>query len=333
MSGITISVAMCTYNGARFLSQQLESIAAQTRPPNELVISDDHSFDESANIVRAFARQASFPVHFETNKQNIGATRNFEGTIQRCCGEVIALSDQDDVWNASKLEQIAEAFARSQETVAVFSDGELIDDQSNVLPVRLWQSFLFSRKEQGLFAKGRGFNVLLKHPVVTGATLAFRSRFRGLIVPIPPNHAHDYWIAILLAACGHIQVMPETIIKYRRHERQQIGAGPAALSIAHQTATAIKTGRTEYLSEIAGLQQVSERLKLRSSEFGCRNSAVEAIAEKVAHRSARAMIPPSRLLRIPTVLREVANRRYWRYSEGWKSIGKDILLTRVDGPQ
>ncbi len=147
---------------------------------------------------------------------------------------------------------------------------------------------------------------------------------------IPPNHAHDYWIAILLAACGHIQAMPETLIKYRRHERQQIGAGPAALSIAQQTATAIKTGRKEYLSEIAGLQQVSERLKLRSSEFGCRDSAVEAIAEKVAHRSARAMLPPLRLLRIPTVLREVANRRYWHYSEGWKSIGKDILLQRVD---
>ncbi len=330
MNALTISVAMCTYNGARFLPQQLESIAAQTRLPDELVISDDCSCDVTADIIRTFARQAAFPVHFTTNHENIGATRNFERTIERCSGEVIALADQDDLWSSAKVRRIADAFAGSDETLAVFSDGELIDEQSNVLPARLWESFLFSRKEQKLFARGQGFSILIKHPVVTGATLAFRSRFRGLFLPIPSNHAHDYWISVLLAACGKVEAIPDTLIKYRRHQKQQIGPGPAALRITQQTAIARATGREQYLLEIQGLHQVSERLKSRGSAFECRHLAVEQIPEKIAHRSARAMVPQSRLLRVPTVLREIANRRYWNYSEGCKSIAKDLFLKRVD---
>ena|SRR2546421_3140447 len=91
-------VAMCTYNGARHVREQLESFAAQTRlPADELVICDDCSTDQTINILPDFGAGASFPVHIQVNKFNLGSTKNFEQAISFCHGDLIALSDQDDV--------------------------------------------------------------------------------------------------------------------------------------------------------------------------------------------------------------------------------------------
>src|SRR3954470_17842517 len=92
------SVAMCTYNGARFLGEQLASVAAQTRPPDELVVCDDRSTDETASLVRDFAAAAPFRVRLHVNERNLGSTRNFERAVSLCEGDLIALSDQDDEW-------------------------------------------------------------------------------------------------------------------------------------------------------------------------------------------------------------------------------------------
>src|ERR1700704_2935070 len=103
MSELRIWVALCMYNGADFLSEQLESIAAQTRLPDELVVCDDGSSDDSTDIVRNFAKNASFPVRLEVNEKNLGSTKNFEKAIGLCNGDIISLADQDDVWKLHKL--------------------------------------------------------------------------------------------------------------------------------------------------------------------------------------------------------------------------------------
>ena len=92
------SVAMCTYNGARFLGAQLASVAAQARAPDELVVCDDRSTDETARVVEEFAAAAPFRVRLHVNERNLGTTRNFERAVSLCEGDLIALSDQDDVW-------------------------------------------------------------------------------------------------------------------------------------------------------------------------------------------------------------------------------------------
>src|SRR6266567_6944512 len=103
MSKSRISVAMCTYNGARFLREQLESIAAQSRLPDELVVCDDGSTDETVETIKAFVGRAPFAVRLEINSKNLGSTKNFEKAIGLCEGEIIALADQDDVWKPQKL--------------------------------------------------------------------------------------------------------------------------------------------------------------------------------------------------------------------------------------
>src|SRR5688572_3171861 len=98
-----LSVALCSYNGARFIHDQLSSIARQSRLPDELVICDDRSSDNTIAIIEKFAVDAPFPVRSHVNPTNLGSTKNFELAISRCCGDFIALSDQDDIWHQDKL--------------------------------------------------------------------------------------------------------------------------------------------------------------------------------------------------------------------------------------
>src|SRR4030095_10826576 len=133
----TFSVAMCTYNGARYVGEQLDSIASQTRPPDELVVCDDRSSDETVQIVEQFAASAKFPVSLEVNSQNLGSTKNFEKAIEICEGDLIALADQDDVWVPSKLEIIEREFDAVPASGLVFTDAEVVDKNLRPLGVRL----------------------------------------------------------------------------------------------------------------------------------------------------------------------------------------------------
>src|SRR5579863_2954193 len=126
-TGLNISVAMCTYNGGRYLTEQLESIGAQSRLPGELVVCDDHSTDDSIGILRQFQADAPFPVRIIQNALRLGSTRNFDQAIGLCRGEFIALSDQDDRWLPGKLERLAEVLAENPFLGGVFSDANLID--------------------------------------------------------------------------------------------------------------------------------------------------------------------------------------------------------------
>ena len=178
-----ISVALCTYNGERFLAPQLASIAKQTRLPDELVISDDRSTDRTVAIVREYAAAASFPVRVFVNERNLGYTANFARAIQLCEGDLIALSDQDDLWYPNRLERSEYEFLSHPQAGLVFSDADLIDEQGRTLGETLWQRLGFvGRRKRSLLA-GR-YEVLAKHRFVTGATVMFRADLRDRFLPI-----------------------------------------------------------------------------------------------------------------------------------------------------
>lgn len=318
----TISVAICTFNGSRFLPAQLQSIACQRRLPDEVVICDDASSDDSDAIAGDFARCAPFPVRIVRNQQNLGTSNNFQQAISMCRSSIIALADQDDTWYTNKLERIESVFLKHPATVAAFSDADLIDGDSHPLGTRLWNSFLFTPREQRRFANGRTLNVLVKHPVVTGATMAFRAEFRPLLLPIPVSQLHDSWISFLLAACGPFTPIPESLMQYRTHQSQQVGPGRASLRARFQQAR--KTGPRFYLREIERFHLLAERLQRHASGFPHAERALHEIDRKISHREHRACLPRAGIARIPKVLREVLNGGYWRYSEGWQSIAKDM---------
>lgn len=319
----SVSVAMCTYNGARFLREQLESIAAQVRLPNELVVCDDRSADESVEIIRTFARHAPFAVRLEINETNLGSTKNFEKAIGLCQGEIIALADQDDVWYPRKLELLESVFLSNPPAGVVFSDADVMDENQVALGYRLWASVGFSPACQKGISNGRGTQVLLNRNIVTGATMALRTKFRDLVLPIPKIWVHDGWIALLVSAIADLALVGEPLIRYRRHPGQQIG--PRYFSFAERVAQAKRAGAEEYCTLAQGFTSARERL-LAAADHPRVQAVVPQIEMKVKHLEARAEAATKRLSRLPLVLEELLSGRYHRYSRGWKSAAKDLLL-------
>lgn len=323
MSPLAISVAMCTFNGARFLDAQLESLAAQIRLPDELIVCDDGSSDQTCEIIRDFAARAGFPVHLVVNERTLGTTKNFEKAIQLCQGPIIALADQDDIWYSHKLDRIKKYFLASASLVAVFSDADIIDENSNILGHRLWRTNGFTRKEQAEFSNSGGFSVLLKHPVVTGATMAFRKQLLDVLMPIPATEIHDLWISFLLAALGRIELISEPLMQYRQHQLQQIGPGP--VSVQDVMAQARNRGARFYAQEIRKFEEFRGRLQECGASFPDRERLIEQIEGKIRHLEHRSRLP-AKVARIPKILRESLKGHYSRYSGGWKSIAKDLAF-------
>lgn len=223
---MNISVAMCTYNGSRFLTEQLESIWRQTKPPFELIICDDGSTDSTSEIVRNFADGVPFPVRFIRNEVKLGSTTNFERAILRCRGDAIALCDQDDVWQKDKLESAARVLESDPEVGGVFSDALLIDEDSQPMPGTLWQRLQVTPRVRADLNSKSGALLLLERSAVTGATFVFRSDFVQLVTPIPSEWVHDAWIALLVATQARLCPLPEPSLSYRLHPAQQVGLKP-----------------------------------------------------------------------------------------------------------
>ena len=322
--GLKISVAMCTFNGKQFLGSQLESLATQDRLPDELIVCDDGSSDGTCEIVREFGQNAPLPTRLFVNDDNLGSTKNFEQAISLCQGDIVALADQDDVWYRHKLDRIEKAFQRSSAIIAVFSDADLIDDSGSQLRGRLWDAFSFDLDEQKQFTNGRALNVLVKHPVVTGATMAFRRELFDIVAPISSHDLHDWWISFLLASYGQFEPISDPLMQYRRHQGQQEGLPPRVPGAL--VAQARTRGPNFYLEQIEGFHRLHARLGEHRAGLPYADCARMEIERKISHLARRAQLPRARVARIPEVLREAFNGGYRRYSAGWNSIARDLLI-------
>lgn len=315
----SICIAMCTYNGAAFLREQLESIAEQSRLPDRMVVADDCSRDDTLRILRDFARTASFPVEIVANESNLGYVKNFEKAIGLSTGEIIVLSDQDDVWMPEKLATIEAFFTKHPHADAVFSDAALVDSEGRLFPHSLWESIEFDARERRLVESGAACDVLLRRNVVTGATMAFRSSFKQRVLPIPVEWIHDEWIAILIAATGNIRLIPEKLIEYRQHSANQLGIRKP---LFHE-----KMRLTKRVGLYENLLLQTKLLRERLSEHTCSpvsQNLIEELEKKLEHLAVRAKLPRTRVLRLGPILGEIIRGNYLRYSNGWKSVVRDL---------
>ena len=337
-----ISIALCTYNGAKFLEEQLASFSRQTRLPDELIVCDDRSSDATVEIIEEFARAARFPVTIHVNETNLGSTTNFERALSLCTGDLIFLADQDDVWFPNKLERFAAEFERSEKIGMVFSDAALVGENLEPLGHNLWD-VSFTPEERRKAQSGRMLEVLLKRNVVTGATMAFRASLRKVFSPIPvdiPNTIHDAWIALMISTNAEISFIEENFILYRQHAAQQLGIDwkykekikERMKKLPRRERYAEAIGCEE--KEIARLRKLADILKFhpqfqnKEAEVlldGISTSFMEESRQKARHYEARKNLPPNRLRRISPIIKELWTNRYRRFSKGFLSAGKDLL--------
>jgi glycosyltransferase involved in cell wall biosynthesis len=315
-----ISVALCSFNGESFIREQLESITNQSRPPDEVVISDDASTDRTRSIVRSFADSSAFPVLLLTNEHRLGSTKNFDKAIAHCSGDIIVLSDQDDVWRQDKLGVIEKEFEADAEAGLLFTDANLVDEEMQPTGTRLWD-YTFRPELRSAWNKDP-FATILRHNIVTGATAAFLARFRPLIQPIPDDLSciHDGWISSLIAAVAKVRPLPESLVDYRQHASQQLG-------ISTNDVPSTSYSRANYYeAELRKLDRLEDRL--RSCPEGLEGAdlatSLETLSELREHYHIR-FSHMSRFERARQVLRELFTRRYHRFSKGFPSALSDVI--------
>ena len=226
---MSISVAMCTYNGESYLIEQLESIINQTMPVDEIVICDDGSTDSTCLLVEQFIKTSRIPIKFIKNGRNIGFTKNFEKAICLCSGDIIFLSDQDDIWFPDKVEKICMFFNEHPDIDYVFTNAILVNHVGvNSFHKTLFDVVGMTKRNKKLFDQGYCLDVVSTSGKVTGATTAVRASFIPYCIPFPDidNLAiHDGMMSVCAAIRNKIAYIDHTLIKYRIHGKQSIGLG------------------------------------------------------------------------------------------------------------
>lgn len=217
-----LSVALCTFNGEKFIEQQINSILNQSIKVDEIVVCDDQSTDKTVEILKKLQSENSAIVIVE-NEINLRSTKNFQKAISLCTGDFIFLSDQDDVWNVQKVENTLTVFKENPLAEGVFSNANLIDENNAVFTNKtIWDSVFFLEKE--LKKPLNFFDIIAKNGnVVTGATLCIKKEVKSFIVPFSEENLHDEWIATLLALRETLFYSKENLISYRIHNSQQVG--------------------------------------------------------------------------------------------------------------
>ena len=342
----TISVALCTYNGERFLPALLESLRAQIRLPDELVVCDDSSSDGTLAIVEAFAEDAPFPVVVHRNARNLGPTTNFEEAATLCRNELIAFCDQDDVWFPEKIHRAVEAFTAEPDISFSFSDGELIDAMGGPLGTGLWDAQGFGVARRQVARNGDLMRLLVLHTFVTGATMVIRADLRSIAFPIPRGWVHDAWLALVGAFVGSYRMIEEPLLYYRVHPEQVIGVpGMARIEetplrrwrrrLAHAfdlRSTDVRRLRKRIQSDLyaGAAERFAEASDRYITAVGGRPHAeaeelLRDLRDRAEHLKLRGNLPDRRARRVRLVFGEVRNGRYRRYSASVLNAVEDLL--------
>ena len=196
-----ISVCMATFNGAKYIKEQVDSILSQLSSEDELVISDDGSTDEIIAVLNNFNDVRIKIFHNESRKGVVG---NFENALMNSKGDHVFLSDQDDIWLKGKVERCIKGL---QTADLVVHDAVVVDADKNVIN----ESFFALRGSREGY-----FNNLIKNSFL-GCCLAFRRETFSYIMPIPQVAMHDIWIGLMVSRKGKVEFINTPLMMYRRH--------------------------------------------------------------------------------------------------------------------
>ncbi|MEB0273979.1 glycosyltransferase family 2 protein [Cryobacterium sp. 5B3] len=327
-SSLSVSVALCTFNGSAFIEEQLVSVLEQSEPPAEIVVSDDSSNDSTLAVVsRVFGdwrtRHPGVPLELKIlrNPVGLGVVANFEQALGACTGDLLALCDQDDRWHPRRLERMAREFERRPSLTLLHSDARLIDGDGQPLGLTLFQTLGVTDAVKRVEHGGRAFELLLRRNIVTGATTMLRRALFERSRPFPDAWVHDEWLAMTAAIGGGVDVLDEELVDYRQHGGNQIGVTTLDINGRAGRLRAPRTLRNERL--LARAEALAERAPLLVPEPA--PDVIRAVTEKRAHEQARSMLPAARMLRGVPVLREWCTGRYSRFGRGAQDVLRDLV--------
>ena len=324
-----VSIAMGTFNGARHLPAQLDSMVRQTRMPDELIVSDDGSTDATLEIMEAFRSTAPFDVHILHSDGRLGVTRNFERAIAACHGAFIVLSDQDDIWMTDRVERSVAALQAIPDAGYAFSNARIIDEDRSAQSDTLWSRIGLNDARRMRYRSGDQVAVLLNGPnFIYGMAMTIRRAFLADVLPIvarSPSCTHDTWTAFIMSGSGHCGVMIEScLVQYRQHAAQVVGAGSPRATAGGAIRHSLTSERYFDPMFPDDLDAVADRIA-RSND-ATRSQAAHQMRAKAAHlrvRERAAKLPAAR--RAIMIGKEFLSGRYSGYSNSWKTVIRDLI--------
>jgi glycosyltransferase involved in cell wall biosynthesis len=206
------SIAMCTYNGEKYIQEQLQSILHQTMQPDEIIICDDCSQDRTVDRIQCMLKDWQGHWKLVVNETNLGYKKNFQRAISLCNGDIIYLSDQDDTWESTKIEIMHQAFAEHPNAVIVFHDAVLVNEKMQLLYPSFWNILEFHPEE----FLSKNYHVLFKRNVLQGSACAFKKSVFTRAVPFPEEAVHDEWLLLTGITMGSVIPIKRTLMKYRQ---------------------------------------------------------------------------------------------------------------------
>lgn len=216
-----VDILLATYNGARFLKEQLDSILNQTHTEFRLIISDDKSTDKTRAIIEEYAAKDS-RIEYHFQKKNLGVIKNFEFLLKKVESDYFMFSDQDDIWKENKIE-LSLAKLKEDDADLVYSDLEVVDRDLKTIYKSYWKLKGLENKVK----KYNNFEALYLNNFITGCTMLSKKKFIDLILPLPTKSKyvlHDYWVSLIVSQHGVLTYVKEPLIKYRQHKDNKIGS-------------------------------------------------------------------------------------------------------------
>ena len=215
-----VDILLATYNGEKYLREQIDSILNQTYKEFRLLISDDGSKDSTRKILEEYKNKDSrIEVFFQEN--NLGVVKNFEFLLRKVEAKYYMFSDQDDIWKNEKIEKSLNKIEEGFDLV--YSDLEVVDENLNVTYSSYW-------KLKGIYNKVKKYNsfeALYLNNFITGCTMISKKELINSFMPLPNTSKfvlHDYWISLILSQEGKIAYIEEPLIKYRQHKNNKVGS-------------------------------------------------------------------------------------------------------------
>lgn len=215
-----VDILMATYNGKKYLKEQIESILNQTYKNIQLIISDDCSTDGTREILRQYEQNERIKIFYQ--EKNLGYIKNFEFLLKNVESNLYMLSDQDDVWKQEKIEKSVEKLEKENLDL-VFGDLEVVDENLNTICESFDKYMKLDRKINKCIGN---YKLQYLYNCITGCTILSKKEYLEKILPIPTNSKymlHDFWIGLIISLDGKIGYIKDTYIKYRQHGNNQVG--------------------------------------------------------------------------------------------------------------
>jgi glycosyltransferase involved in cell wall biosynthesis len=300
----SISIAMATYNGEKYLKEQMDSIYNQSHKPYEVVVCDDGSTDNTVDILSEYIDKHGLKLF--RNTQRLGYIKNFERAISICQGEYIALSDQDDIWLPNKLEILINNI---KDQLLISTDALIVNSENEVIH----ESYAHFANLQ--IIKNEELLYYIFHPFVTGCTSLFKKDLAQRSMPFPDFIPHDFWLALHAKKNNGLLYSPQKLIRYRQHSSNTIGATPKNRKIRWRNIAndEIKKRRIQSISnKVLMFESICKNFELSKLQFEVIQSKIDLLQSHVQRRF--------------SIVKLIRNLKYEKYSsKGVIASIKEIL--------